>query len=209
MVSESVKQRPRSAWICTERPVISLTSSNHRPFFQNHFKDLDELAHGLRAKLEALRDRLETLPESFAIRVEQVSRTAEEIRERLRSLANELGRESLAYSDRLSLEGVVDALLIALDDRGQVCERLQRIADQLEAGQFSHKIKATAAKLNAVRQHAAAELRQASQTPRVGLLQGPEDSSDWLTWAWQLEPHRLEQLMEQLQTLYPNLVTVP
>jgi hypothetical protein len=184
---------------------MSPTTSDLALFFQTNLARLDETIFELTAELQSLREGQILPGDSFTSRLELARRTADEVRLKVTDLARELGREVPAWSDRVSLEAVVRELLAARVGHAQARERLERVAGQLEGGQFVHKIRRTAEKLNAARLKAAAEVRQQASTAQPASLPGPDDGSDWLTWAWSLEPAALDQLPEQLQAAYPTL----
>src|SRR5205823_3647222 len=128
--------------------------------FQTNLVQLDETIRELVAELQSLREGQLLPGDSFPSRFELARRTADEVRNKVSDLARELGREVPAWSDRVALEAVIRELLAARASHGQARERLQRVAGQLEGGQFVHKIRSTTERLNAARLKAAAELLQ-------------------------------------------------
>jgi hypothetical protein len=174
-------------------------------FFQTNLVQLDEAIEGLVAELRSLRDS-QILPDpGFADRFAEARRTAEEIRNKVSTLARVLCREVPSWSDRAGLEALLRDLLEAQADHDRLRRRLQRIAGQLQGGQFIHKLRGAAERLNGARLKAAAELLQKAAAAQPSLLPGPDDHSDWLTWAWSLEAEALDGLSAQVQPAYPAL----
>jgi len=149
---------------------MSPTNSDLEHFFQTSLARLDETVRELSAELEALRESQVAPGDSFTNRLETARHTAGEVRNKVSELARELGREVPTWSNRTSLEAAVRALLEARVDHARLRERLERVADQLEAGQFVHKIRRTAETLNTARLIAAAELRQGAKSPHPAPL---------------------------------------
>src|SRR5437879_8439864 len=124
-------------------PVMSPTTSDLELFFRTNLTRLDETIRELTDELEVLREGQILPQDSFPSRLELARRTADKVRNKVTDLARELGREVPTWPDRVSLEGVVRELLAARVSHAQARERLQRIAGQLEGGQFVHKIRRT------------------------------------------------------------------
>ncbi len=130
---------------------MSWTTSDLELFFRTNLTRLDETIAELKAELEVLRDVQILSGDSFPSRLELARRTADEVRNKVTDLARELGRQIPVWSDRVSFEAVVRDLVAARVGHAQVRERLERVARQLEGGQFVHKIRRTAERLNAAR----------------------------------------------------------
>lgn len=140
--------------------------------------------------LLAVQSQVDWMRAGFEFDDDQLTQSVTEARQHgaaLRDLVH-VERADAKWSDRAALERLVHELEIAAQERRnqQRRNKLEDLANELNAGTIKHRLEARAAGLNKLRQEAIKQLRtEAALADQVKDLPGPA-ANQWLRWACNL-----------------------
>ena len=160
--------------------------------------------------VRVLQDSLDCLGAGLEVSKEQFIRTVTEARQNadvVRRLVGEK-RADIDWADRQSLEEIIRELEVEVAEAGHKDIRLRKLlelADQLNAGTITHRLKTRVTALEALREAAVTELLSEAAQEQPKDLPGPEASA-WLRWAWELQENANTAQFSELERDFPAVV---
>ena len=155
--------------------------------FWSELAKLDDSLLAIQSQVDWMRAGFEFEDGQLVQNVTEARRHGAAVRDLVR-----VERADAKWSDRESLERLIHELEIAAQERKnqQRRNKLQDLANELDAGTIQHRLEARAAALSKLRQEAVKQLRtEAALADQVKELPGPA-VTQWLHWACSLQEEK-------------------
>ena len=163
---------------------------------------LDDSIRVLEERLHSLDASLEVPREEFIQSLTEARQNADTVRELIRA-----ERPDVEWEDRLSLEKLIgDVAAAAEADRKELRRRqLLDLAEELNAGAITHRLKSRVTALEALREDAVRELQAEANEEQPKELPGPEASA-WMQWACGWQENAGTDRFSELEGDFPALL---
>lgn len=162
---------------------------------------LDDSIRVLEGRLDCLGAGLEVSREQFIQNLTEARQNADAVQNLVREK-----RPDVDWADRQSLEGIIRELEVAETGNKDLCLRkLLELADELNAGTISHRLKSRVTALEGLREAAVSELLSEAAQEQPKDIPGP-NASAWLPWACRLQENANAEQFSELERDLPALV---
>ncbi len=162
---------------------------------------LDDSVRLLERHLDCLDAGLDVSREQFILSVSDARQNADTVREQLFSR-----RPDIDWADRQSLENLIRDLEAAEAGRKELSlTKLLELAEELNAGTITHRLKSRVTALEGARGLAVQELLTEAANDEPKDLPGPHASA-WMRWAFGLQDNAHAEELASLERDFPALV---
>jgi hypothetical protein len=162
---------------------------------------LDDSVCVLQGCLERLGAGLEVSQDQFVRNLTQVRKNADAVCELVRTQ-----NPDVSWTDRQSLEKLIQDLEGAEAGRKELrCRKLLELAEELNAGTITHRLKSRVTALEALRDSAVRELQAEAAKEEPQDLPGPQAFA-WMQWACGLHENANAGRFSELEREFPELV---
>ncbi|MFN3197237.1 MAG: hypothetical protein ACE366_02295 [Bradymonadia bacterium] len=179
---------------------------------QSWRQDADTAAAALKAAVSQMDTSLEGVRNGLPVNAVDVQASVQVAMERGEALRRHLSLSGVdplpEWSSVDDLPATVDLLHETLVARRRTLRRsrLMALKSTLTSGSVTHRLQRRRNQLDGLRIKAVAELEALAGQETPPTLPGSIAGDAWLSWAWQLSPEQMDQLLDHLEAQFTALI---